>query len=153
MLIVIPTTPAPEPPKEPTPMMAETLSVEEQAEALEAKQWNDLENARDITYDIKIYPYGWCTYFVSTKRNIPNGWGNAGNWYWNAARSLYYEVGQDPAVGAIMVSWESWWCHVALVTDVRDCEFDVAEMNYKGWGIESTRTIKKGSRFIAGFIY
>lgn len=97
------------------------------------------------------FPYGWCTYYVASRRNVP--WsGNAGDWYWNA-QSAGYSVGRAPAPGAIMVTGESGWGHVAYVESVNGNTFTVSEMNYNGWGVVSSRTITTSSVPLYGFIY
>lgn len=96
------------------------------------------------------FPYGYCTWYVAQKRNIPWG-GNAGTWLYHA-KAAGYATSKTPTVGSIMVSSESWWGHVALVTSVNSDSFTVSEMNYKGWAKKSSRTIAKGSRVIKGFI-
>lgn len=98
------------------------------------------------------YPYGYCTYYVATRRAVPSSWGNAGQWLGNAAASGY-STGDMPAPGAIMVSSESWWGHVAIVESVSGNSFTVSEMNYAGWGVTSTRTLSVNDGVIAGFIY
>ena len=97
------------------------------------------------------FPYGWCTYYVASRRNVP--WsGNAGDWYWNAQRSGY-SVGRAPSAGAIMETGESGWGHVAYVESVNGGSFTVSEMNYNGWGVVSRRTISAGQVPLYGFIY
>ena len=98
------------------------------------------------------YPYGWCTYYVASRRYVPGGWGNAQSWLSSARRSGY-ATGSKPAAGAIMVSSESWIGHVAYVESVSGNSFTVSEMNYKGWGITSQRTISSSSSRIMGFVY
>jgi len=105
-------------------------------------------------YPATGFPPGWCTYYVATKRNVT--WrGDAGFWYQNAA-AAGYPVGQKPKAGAIMVTWESYLGHVAYVESVNaDGSWNVSEMNFVGFGVISTRTIKPGqlgSRLV-GFIY
>jgi len=97
------------------------------------------------------FPYGYCTWYVASKRNIP--WsGNAGTWLYHA-KSMGYATGRTPRVGSIMVSSESWWGHVAIVESVSGGSFTVSEMNVKGWAKKDNRTIDTGSRVIKGFIY
>jgi LysM repeat protein len=105
-------------------------------------------------YPATGFPQGWCTYYVATKRNVT--WrGDAGFWYQNAA-AAGYPVGQKPKAGAIMVTWESYLGHVAYVESVNaDGSWNVSEMNFIGFDVISTRTIKPGqlgSRLV-GFIY
>ncbi len=98
------------------------------------------------------FPYGWCTWYVASRRNVP--WsGDAWQWYGNAAADGY-SVGSRPAAGAIMVTWESGIGHVAYVESVNnDGSWNVSEMNYVGWGITSRRTIRPGGVPLIGFIY
>ena len=98
------------------------------------------------------FPYGQCTWYVASRRPIP--WnGNAGDWF-AAAQSLNWPTGQMPQPGAIMVTWESWYGHVAYVEKVNsDGSWVVSEMNYAGWGQVDQRTIKPGGVPLIGFIY
>jgi surface antigen len=80
------------------------------------------------------YPYGWCTYWVSTQRSVGQ-WNNASEWLWQARRDGW-ATGSTPRVGAI--AWESG--HVSYVTAVNGNQVTVSEMNYVGWGVVSTRT-------------
>lgn len=97
------------------------------------------------------FPYGYCTWYVASRRYVPWG-GNAGTWLYHA-KAAGYATGRTPRPGAIMVSSESWWGHVAIVESVSGGEFKISEMNYAGWGKKSTRTISTGSRVVKGFIY
>lgn len=100
------------------------------------------------------FPYGQCTYYVATKRQVT--WsGNAGQWYWNA-QAAGRPVGKVPQAGAIMVSYEGVALgHVAYVEIVnQDGSFVVSEMNYNGnWGRVTSRTIVPGTVYIVGFVY
>lgn len=98
------------------------------------------------------YPYGWCTYYVATRRAVPGSWGDAKSWLSSAQRAGY-STGKSPVVGAIMVSSESFWGHVAYVESVDGDSFTISEMNYKGWGVTSRRTVSIGSGIVRGFIY
>lgn len=97
------------------------------------------------------FPYGYCTWYVASKRYVPWG-GNAGTWLYHA-KSAGYSTGRTPRPGAIMVSSESWWGHVAIVESVSGGSFTVSEMNYAGFAKRSSRTIPTGSRVVKGFIY
>lgn len=97
------------------------------------------------------FPYGYCTWYVAQKRYVPWG-GNAGTWLYNA-KARGYKTGKSPAVGAIMVSSESWWGHVGIVESVSGGNITISEMNYKGWAKTSKRTLPANSRIIKGFIY
>jgi peptidoglycan DL-endopeptidase CwlO len=97
------------------------------------------------------FPYGYCTWYVAQKRYVPWG-GNAGTWLYNA-KSAGYQTGRAPRVGAIMVSSESWWGHVAIVESIGSGTFTISEMNYKGWGKVDRRVVQTSSRIVKGFIY
>lgn len=96
------------------------------------------------------YPYGYCTYYVATRRYVPPSWGNAKSWPSSAKRDGY-SVGSQPVVGSIGVTSESWWGHVTYVESVDGNMVTVAEMNAIGWGKVSKRTLS-ASAFRA-FIY
>jgi surface antigen len=97
------------------------------------------------------FPWGYCTYYVASRRNIP--WnGNAWQWYGNA-QAYGRPVGRTPVPGAVMVTWESSVGHVAYVESVNGNTFTVSEMNYAGYGVRSSRTISTSSVPLIGFIY
>lgn len=97
------------------------------------------------------FPWGWCTWYAASRRYVP--WsGDAHDWYYNA-QAYGRPVGRTPVVGAIMVTWESGWGHVAYVESVNGSTFTVSEMNYAGWGRISSRTITTGQVPLIGFIY
>jgi len=98
------------------------------------------------------YPYGWCTYWVATKRYVPAHWGNASSWL-SSARSAGYSTGSEPAVGAIVVTSESWIGHVAYVESVSGGSITVSEMNYRGWGVVDRRTLSAYGGVVRGYIY
>lgn len=97
------------------------------------------------------FPYGYCTWYVAQRKYVPWG-GNAISWLSNA-RASGKATGKTPRPGAIMVSTESRWGHVALVESVKGSSFTISEMNYAGFGKKSTRTLSAGSRVVRGFIY
>ncbi len=96
------------------------------------------------------YPYGYCTYYVATKRFVPSNWGNAKNWL-SSAKRAGYSTGGQPAVGSIGVTPESWWGHVVYVESVNGDSVTFSEMNAVGWGRTSRRTLPVSS--FRGFIY
>lgn len=98
------------------------------------------------------YPYGWCTYYVATQRYVPPSWGNAKEWLGSARRSGY-STGSEPAVGAIVVTSESGWGHLAYVESVSGGKIIVSEMNYEGWGVVSRRTISAYGGVVRGYVY
>jgi LysM repeat protein len=98
------------------------------------------------------FPYGYCTWYVYNRKPVP--WlGNAWEWFGQAQR-YGWATGQAPKVGAIMVTWESSFGHVAYVESVNgDGSWTVSEMNFRGWGIVDMRTIHPGGVPLIGFIY
>jgi surface antigen len=98
------------------------------------------------------FAYGYCTWYVANRRYIP--WlGNAIDW-WPNARPYGYAEGQAPRVGAVMVTRESGYGHVAYVEAVNgDGSWTVSEMNFIGWNQVSRRTIRPGQVSLVGFIY
>ncbi|WP_434004581.1 CHAP domain-containing protein [Candidatus Dormibacter sp.] len=98
------------------------------------------------------FAYGYCTWYVYNRKPVP--WlGNAREWF-GQAQAAGWRTGQTPAPGAIMVTAESGWGHVAYVESVApDGSWTVSEMNYKGWNIVSGRTIHPGTIPLIGFIY
>jgi surface antigen/LysM repeat protein len=98
------------------------------------------------------FSFGYCTWYVYNRRSVP--WlGNAWQWF-GAAQSAGYATGQTPRVGAIMVTWESSFGHVAYVESVNtDGSYTVSEMNFVRWDVIDYRTIKPGGVPLIGFIY
>jgi surface antigen len=98
------------------------------------------------------FAYGYCTWYVANKRFVP-WFGNAIDW-WPNARSYGQAEGTVPRVGAVMVTRESGYGHVAYVESVAgDGSWTVSEMNFIGWNRVSTRTIRPGQVPLVGFIY
>jgi surface antigen len=99
------------------------------------------------------FPYGYCTWFVYNLRPVP--WlGNAIEWF-GQAQAYGWATGQTPRPGAIMVTTESYFGHVAYVQSVAPdgSSWTVVEMNFRGWAIVDTRTIHRGYAPVLGFIY
>jgi LysM repeat protein len=107
-------------------------------------------------YPATGFPWGWCTWYVATRRPVP--WrGNAIDWYHNAA-AMGFPVGSQPRVGAILVDRESLigLGHVAYVETVyADGSFLISEMDYGMFGVTDQRLIKAGqlNGVLVGFIY
>jgi LysM repeat protein len=107
-------------------------------------------------YPATGFPWGWCTWYVATRRPVP--WrGNAIDWYHNAA-AMGYPEGSKPVVGAIMVTTESpiGLGHVAYVEAVYpDGSWLVSEMHYVAFGVTDQRLIHLSqiSGALIGFIY
>ena len=104
------------------------------------------------TYANGKFAYGYCTWYVASRRPVP--WtGDAWAWFGNA-QAMGFPTGSTPQPGAVMVTWESYVGHVAYVESVNaDGTFTVSEMNYKGWGLISTRTLTTRQVPLIGFIY
>lgn len=98
------------------------------------------------------FSFGYCTWYVDNRRAVP--WlGNAWEWF-GQAQSYGWATGQTPRVGAIMVSWESSFGHVAIVDAVNpDGSYIVSEMNFVRWDVIDQRQIKPGGVPLIGFIY
>ena len=75
------------------------------------------------------YYWGQCTWYVASRRYVPNNWGNAISWYYNAQASGF-GTGSAPRAGAI--GWERM-NHVVYVESVNgDGTVTISEMNYGG---------------------
>lgn len=88
------------------------------------------------------YDYGYCTWYVKNRRgaSIPNGLGNANTWYSRAA-AMGLSVGTTPRAGAVGTTTRGYAGHVVYVESVNDDgTINISEMNYKGFGIKSSRT-------------
>jgi len=98
------------------------------------------------------FPYGQCTWYVSTRTYVPWG-GNAKAWLHNAA-AYGYSTGRSPMAGAIVVTNEHRiYGHVAFVESVTASTITLSEMNYVGWARKSVRVIPRNSSVIMGYIY
>ena len=88
------------------------------------------------------YDYGYCTWHVKNRRgaSIPNSLGNANTWYSRAA-AAGMAVGSEPRAGAVGTTTRGNLGHVVYVESVNgDGTINISEMNYKGFGIQSSRT-------------
>lgn len=98
------------------------------------------------------FAYGYCTYYVASRRNIP-WFGNAGTWL-SGAKAAGFATGVTPQVGAIIVTSESRLGHVGIVEAVNyDGTITISEMNYSGFARITTRTIPTSYGAIKGYIY
>ena len=102
--------------------------------------------------DAHYFPYGYCTYYAAQRRFVP--WsGNAISWL-SGAQSFGFATGSTPQVGAIIVTSEGGKTgHVGIVDGVQGDQITITEMNYRGWGIISSRTISASYGPIMGYIY
>jgi N-acetylmuramoyl-L-alanine amidase len=98
------------------------------------------------------FAFGNCTYYVYNRRAVP--WqGDAWAWYGNA-QARGFATGQSPRPGAIMVTWESGYGHVAFVESVNvDGSWIVSEMNFAAFNTVDLRLIHPGGVPLIGFIY
>ncbi len=90
------------------------------------------------------YDFGYCTWYVASRRSVPSNWGNAINWYYNAQFSGF-SVGSTPAVGAIAWTSAGYSGHVAYVEAVNGGSVTISEMNYAGWDQVDYRTVPASS--------
>ncbi len=97
------------------------------------------------------FPWGWCTWYVASRRHVPWG-GNAGTWLYHA-KAYGANIGKTPKAGAIIVTNESSYGHVGIVEKVSGNSVTISEMNYRGFGVVSKRTISAKSGVIKGYIY
>ncbi len=105
------------------------------------------------------YDFGFCTYWASLRREqdghpIPNNWGNANTWAFNAI-AQGFKVGRIPVAGSIMQTTAGPLGHVAYVESVSsiDGSWTISEMNFKGWDVVSTRTLSAKAAKDYSFIY
>lgn len=91
------------------------------------------------------YAFGYCTWYVATRRAIPSFWGNANAWYSNAQISGF-SVGATPRPGAIAWTGAGYYGHVAYVESVVGGNVIVSEMNWNGnWDRKTFRTAPASS--------
>lgn len=98
------------------------------------------------------YDYGYCTWYVKNRRgaSLPNGLGNANTWY-SRASAMGLSVGSTPRAGAVGTTTRGSLGHVVYVESVNtDGTVNISEMNYKGFGVQSSRTTS-ASEFV--YIY
>ena len=111
-------TPAPAPPPAATPVPAAPTPIPAVVRLARASAYPN------------TYYYGFCTWYVASRRPVPSNWGNAGAWL-ASARAAGWPTGTAPAVGAI--AWA--YGHVAYVEQVQGSRVYVSEMNYnRNWG-------------------
>lgn len=87
-------------------------------------------------YGYNGYEYGWCTWYVASKVNMPANWGNANTWA-RYARTGGWTVSKRPVAGAIGQNSGPGLGHVALVEAVSEdgSMIKYSDMNgLAGWG-------------------
>ncbi len=101
---------------------------------------------------VNTYDYGYCTWYVKNRRgaSLPNNLGDANTWYSRAA-AMGMAVGSTPKPGAVGTTTAGAWGHVVYVEKVLgNGKVLISEMNYKGFAVQSTRTVS-ASEFL--YIY
>jgi N-acetylmuramoyl-L-alanine amidase len=87
-------------------------------------------------YGMNGYDYGYCTWYVASRINVPSNWGNANTWAYYAP-SAGWSVSKRPVVGAVGQTTGGAYGHVAVVEAVSDDGTMVkySDMNgLSGWG-------------------
>lgn len=97
------------------------------------------------------FPWGQCTWYIAQRRYIP--WdGNAKTWLYKAPQ-YGFEIGNEPKLGAIMVTKENRaYGHVAYVESIDGNYVTISEMSL-GHGVKQIRTLHKDDWRIIGYIY
>ena len=105
------------------------------------------------------YDYGYCTYWSALRREqtgkpIPNNWGNANTWGFDALASGY-AVDHVPLTGAVMQTTAGALGHVAYVESVNpaDGSWTISEMNFKAWDVVDNRTLSSADAKNYNFIH
>ncbi len=129
----------PEPPA-PEPVARQQSATQTQTRTVQAASTSAPATQRRGSSAGNTYSYGYCTWHVKNLRSdLPNNLGNANTWA-ARARAQGMATGSTPRVGAVAQAITGYM-HVAYVTAVNgDGTITVSEMNYKGWGVVSSRT-------------
>lgn len=106
----------------------ERIAQEQEQARLEAEQEQQAEAARQTVSYQNTYVGGQCTWYVATRRSVPNNWGNANTWLYNA-RAQGWATGWQPKVGAIAWTDAGYYGHVAIVEEVSSQGVLISEMN------------------------
>lgn len=89
------------------------------------------------------YVPGNCTWYVKSKRpDIGNFWGDAHSWL-ASAQADGFETGSKAKIGAIAVSFEGYYGHVAYVEKITPQGIVISEMNYGALYAMNTRTVSE----------
>lgn len=92
------------------------------------------------------YDYGFCTWYVKNRRpDLPNNLGNANTWYY-MAQNYGIPTGTTPLAGAVGTTTSGGLGHVVYVESVNtDGSINISEMNYAGFGVQSSRVASASS--------
>ena len=91
------------------------------------------------------YTPGQCTWGVKLWRpDIPNGWGNADRWYWNA-QAQGWPTGLTPRAGAVGQSKSGM--HVVFVVKVLGDKVLIREMNYAYIAYQVREVVRPASNY------
>lgn len=127
----------------PTPLQPRTAPARQPAErapatpATQAARPPAPASSRGATAG-NTYARGYCTWYAKHRRpDLPNNLGNADTWV-SRARAQGLPTGSAPRAGAI----GQRGMHVVYVERVNgDGTVTISEMNFRGWGIVSSRTV------------
>lgn len=99
---------------------------------------------KDVGTYANLYAPFNCTWFVASKLPVPNTWGDAISWGYEAAADGY-TISNVPKIGAIAQSSTDYYLgHVALVQAINGDQVEILEMNYTGLGVVDTRIANPG---------
>lgn len=103
-------------------------------------------------YSGNSYIYGYCTWYVASRIDVPSNWGNATRWDDFAASSSGWSVTHSPQPGAIAQHdfMAGGLGHVAIVEEVSPdgSQIRISDMNgVAGFGIEGTSDWISASKY------
>jgi surface antigen len=115
------------------------------APAAVTPRFNNIQPLTNYSGGANGYSFGYCTWYVASRRSVPSFWGNANQWYYNAQVSGF-AVGSTPEVGAIAWTGAGYFGHVAYVIGASGGQVTISEMNgTAGWDRVDTRTVPASS--------
>lgn len=96
------------------------------------------------------YSYGYCTYYVASRRAVPQRMGDATNWE-AGLRAAGWTISYTPVAGAIGISHVGVSGHVVIVEQVVGNQVLISEMNGTGgWNVVSQR-LTNSSEFVYAY--
>lgn len=92
------------------------------------------------------YDFGYCTWYVKNRRpDLPNNLGDAHSWIVNGIADGL-STGSVAKMGAVGVSTAGSLGHVVYVEGIiGDGTILISEMNFSGWGVQSTRQVAENT--------